>query len=110
MKSIVHLILHCIIKKSMNYEMYYKKQTNKLENNHGPLYYQYLVDKLEVCLFMPGLQSVCLKTTLRFICSQTGLRFVASDQIWVASYFGQNLTYPYFTIFSSGFLCNILKS
>jgi hypothetical protein len=26
-----------------------------------------------------------------------------SDQIWVASYFGQPLTYPYFTIFNFDF-------
>jgi hypothetical protein len=35
---------------------------------------------------------------------------ISSDQIWVASYFGQHLTYPNFTIFSSDFLCNSLKS
>jgi hypothetical protein len=35
---------------------------------------------------------------------------ILSDQIWVAGYFGQPLTYPYFTIFSSDFLCNSLKS
>jgi hypothetical protein len=35
---------------------------------------------------------------------------ILSDQIWVASYFGQNLTYPYSTIFSSDFLYNSLKS
>jgi hypothetical protein len=35
---------------------------------------------------------------------------ISSDQIWVARYFGQPLTYPYFTIFSSDFLCNFLKS
>jgi hypothetical protein len=35
---------------------------------------------------------------------------ISSDQIWVAGYFGQPLTYPYFTIFSSDFLCNSLKS
>jgi hypothetical protein len=34
---------------------------------------------------------------------------ISSDQIWVAGYFGQPLTYPYFTIFSSDFLCNSLK-
>jgi hypothetical protein len=32
-----------------------------------------------------------------------------SDQIWVDGYFGQPLTYPYFTIFISDFLCNSLK-
>jgi hypothetical protein len=35
---------------------------------------------------------------------------ISSDQIWVAGYFGQPLIYPYFTIFSSKFLCNSLKS
>jgi hypothetical protein len=35
---------------------------------------------------------------------------ISSDEIWVASYFGQPLTYPYFTIFSSDFLCHSLKS
>jgi hypothetical protein len=35
---------------------------------------------------------------------------ISSDQIWVAGYFGQPLTYPDFTIFSSDFLCNSLKS
>jgi hypothetical protein len=35
---------------------------------------------------------------------------ISSDQIWVTRYFGQPLTYPYFTIFSSDFLCNSLKS
>jgi hypothetical protein len=35
---------------------------------------------------------------------------ISSDQIWVASYFGQPLTYPNFTILSSEFLCNSLKS
>jgi hypothetical protein len=34
---------------------------------------------------------------------------ILSDQIWVAGYFGQPLTYPDFTIFSSDFLCNFLK-
>jgi hypothetical protein len=29
---------------------------------------------------------------------------ISSDQIWVAGYFGQPLTYPYFTIFSSNFI------
>jgi hypothetical protein len=28
---------------------------------------------------------------------------ISSDQIWVASYFGQHLTYPNFTIVSSDF-------
>jgi hypothetical protein len=35
---------------------------------------------------------------------------ISSDQIWVAGYFGQPLTYPYFTIFRSDFFCNSLKS
>jgi hypothetical protein len=35
---------------------------------------------------------------------------ILSDQIWVAGYFGQPLTYPNFTIFSSDFLCISLKS
>jgi hypothetical protein len=35
---------------------------------------------------------------------------ISSDQIWVVGYFGQPLIYPYFTIFSSDFLCNSLKS
>jgi hypothetical protein len=35
---------------------------------------------------------------------------ISSDQIWVAGYFGQPLTYPDFTIFISDFLCNSLKS
>jgi hypothetical protein len=35
---------------------------------------------------------------------------ISSDQIWVDGYFGQRLTYPCFTIFSSDFLCNSLKS
>jgi hypothetical protein len=35
---------------------------------------------------------------------------ISSDQIWVARYFGQPLTHPDFTIFSSDFLCNSLKS
>jgi hypothetical protein len=35
---------------------------------------------------------------------------ILSDQIWVVGYFGQPLTYPYFTIFSSDLLCNSLKS
>jgi hypothetical protein len=35
---------------------------------------------------------------------------ILSEQIWIASYFGQPLTFPYFTIFSSDFLCNSLKS
>jgi hypothetical protein len=35
---------------------------------------------------------------------------ISSDQIWVAGYFGQPMTYPYFAIFSSHFLCNSLKS
>jgi hypothetical protein len=28
---------------------------------------------------------------------------ISSDQIWVAGYFGQRLTYPYFIIFISNF-------
>jgi hypothetical protein len=35
---------------------------------------------------------------------------ILSDQIWIASYFGQPLTYLDFTIFISDFLCNSLKS
>jgi hypothetical protein len=35
---------------------------------------------------------------------------ISSDQISFASYFGQALTYPYFAIFNSDFLCNSLKS
>jgi hypothetical protein len=35
---------------------------------------------------------------------------ISSNQIWVAGYFGQPLTYPDFTIFSSDFFCNSLKS
>jgi hypothetical protein len=35
---------------------------------------------------------------------------ILSDMIWVVGYFGQPLTYPYFTIYSSNFLCNSLKS
>jgi hypothetical protein len=35
---------------------------------------------------------------------------ILSDQIWIAGYFGQPLTDPYFTIFSFDFLCNSLKS
>jgi hypothetical protein len=35
---------------------------------------------------------------------------ISSDQIWIAGYFGQPLTYPHFTIFSSDFYCNSLKS
>jgi hypothetical protein len=35
---------------------------------------------------------------------------ISSDQIWVTSYFGQPLIYLDFTIFSSDFLCNSLKS
>jgi hypothetical protein len=35
---------------------------------------------------------------------------ILSDQIWISSYFGQPLTYPNLTIFSSDFLCNSLKS
>jgi hypothetical protein len=35
---------------------------------------------------------------------------ISSDQIWVVGYFGQPLTYSDFTIFSSDFLCNSLKS
>jgi hypothetical protein len=35
---------------------------------------------------------------------------ISSDQIWVAGYFGQPLKYPDFTIFSSNFLYNSLKS
>jgi hypothetical protein len=45
----------------------------------------------------------------RFMKSSLTLK-ILSDQIWVAGYFGQPLTYPYFTILSSGFLCNSLKS
>jgi hypothetical protein len=35
---------------------------------------------------------------------------ILSDQFWVGGYFGQPLTYPDFTIFSSDFLCISLKS
>jgi hypothetical protein len=35
---------------------------------------------------------------------------ILSDQIWVVGYFGQPMTYAHFTIFSSYFLCNSLKS
>jgi hypothetical protein len=35
---------------------------------------------------------------------------IPSDQIWVAGYFGQLLTYPYFTTFRFDFLYNPLKS
>jgi hypothetical protein len=35
---------------------------------------------------------------------------ISSNQIWVAGYFGQTLTYPDFIIFSSDFLCISLKS
>jgi hypothetical protein len=35
---------------------------------------------------------------------------ILRDQIWVSGYFGQPLTHPDFTIFSSGFFCNSLKS
>ena len=35
---------------------------------------------------------------------------ISSDQIWVAGYFGQPLTYPNFIIFSFDFLYNSLKS
>jgi hypothetical protein len=31
---------------------------------------------------------------------------ILSNHIWVVSYFGQPLTYPYFTILSSDFLYN----
>ena len=43
--------------------------------------------------------------------SSVGLTLkIWSDQIWVAGYFGQPPTSPDFTIFSTGFLCNFLKS
>jgi hypothetical protein len=35
---------------------------------------------------------------------------ILSDQIWIAIYFGQALTYTYFNIFSFDFLYNFLKS
>jgi hypothetical protein len=35
---------------------------------------------------------------------------ISSNQISVAGYFGQPLTYPDFIIFSFDFLCNSLKS
>jgi hypothetical protein len=35
---------------------------------------------------------------------------ISSNMIGVASYFGQSLTYPYSTIFSSEFLCFSLKT
>jgi hypothetical protein len=35
---------------------------------------------------------------------------ILSNQIWITGYFGQPLTYPDFTIFSSDFLCISLKA
>jgi hypothetical protein len=35
---------------------------------------------------------------------------ILSNQIWVAGYFGQPLTYLKFTIFIFNYLCNSLKS
>jgi hypothetical protein len=36
--------------------------------------------------------------------NQTLIPKILSDQIWIAGYFGQPLTDPYFTVFSSDFL------